>query len=380
MKHFGSFAPLQADRQCFRIRRNNKNMRHSFFLLAAVISAGVAFSAPAQSEGNQVLRMVSMFPTARPQIGDSVRNIVKSTNEISGGSLRFELYEPGKLLPRKKTFEAVSSGEVEAAFSSPLLERKLEPSLELFGSIPFGPRPNALIAWMQAGGGSELMDEIYQKHGIKAVLCGIMTPQVFGWFPRQIESLKDLQGLRMRFVGLGAQVLERNGVKVKRLPGSKIVSGFKAGELDAAELATPLIDYRTGLHKWAKYYYFPGWHQPATLFNVLINLEVWRSLSSQQRAQIKSVCMANLVFGIVDSDTRQTDVLEKLRSEGIQIQTLPNGVVSGLRRTWLNLSADLSAKDPIFAKVWASLTDFLKQDARWRDLAYRDYGVPERAF
>lgn len=351
-------------------------MRYAIGFPVALLLASLFTSASTPAGAETVLRMSSMFPTTFPHIGDSAKNFAKTVEDVSGGSLKFELYEPGKLTPRKNTFKAVVAGEIDAMYSTPILERKLEATLELFGSMPFGPPINALIGWMQKGGGNELMGEIYEKQGIKSVFCGVMAPQVFGWFPKEIHSMSDIQGLRMRFVGMGAQVLQRVGVDVKRMPGSKIVASFQAGEIDAAELATPLIDYNMGLHKWAKYYYFPGWHQPATLFNVLINPDVWRGLSPTQQAQVEAACQANLMFGIVDTDTRQTDVLEKLEAEGVEIKTLPDDVLAGLRESWDGLTKELTAKDPVFAKVWGSLTTFLEKDAKWRDLAYRRYALP----
>ena len=239
----------------------------------------------ASSAGEDTIRwkMASSFPGELVQLGTLGKRFEAKVQTASNDSLRLKFYEPGALVPALEIFDAVSSGSLDAGWSSSGYWAGKIPALQFFAAVPFGPNPGEYLAWLQFGGGVELRQELYAAHNIHALHCGMISPEGSGWFREEINSVEDLKGLKMRFFGLGAKVMEKLGVSTQLLAGGDIFPALELGTIDATEFSMPAIDLDLGFHQVAKHYYFPGWHQPSSLLELIINKERWDGVDAQRQ-------------------------------------------------------------------------------------------------
>ncbi len=315
-------------------------------------------------------RMASAYAGSLPQLGTLARRLDREIWQISGGDMEIKFHEPDTLVPVAEMFDAVASGAVETAFSTPGAWAAKAPALQLFAAVPFGPRPSEYLAWIYFGGGRELYQEIYQRHNLHGVFCGIVAPEASGWFRKEIRTLEDLKGLRMRFFGLGAKVVAKLGVVPKSLDGGDIFMAFEAGAIDAAEYSMPAVDLKLGIHQMAKNYYFPGWHQPATMFDLIINLDKWKALGAARKARIEVACGDNVRYGLAEGEALQFAALKDLNAAGVTIRRWPSKILEALENAWQEVVAEETAADPDFKRVWGSLAAFREDYSIWRELGY----------
>ncbi|NQU55875.1 MAG: TRAP transporter substrate-binding protein [Rhodospirillales bacterium] len=314
-------------------------------------------------------RMASAYPGALPQLGTLAKRIGQKIWEVSEGGMEIEFFEPGTLVPPKEMFDAVASGTIEAAFSSPGFWAAKAPALQIFSSVPFGPDPGEYLAWIYFGGGLELYDEIYQKYGIHSIMCGMIAPEASGWFRRKFTTLDDFKGLRIRATGLGARVYNKLGVKTLPLEESEIYMALESGKIDAAEFSMPAIDLKLGFYALAGHYYFPGWHQPATLFDLMINKDKWDALPRTKKAQIEAVCGDNIRYGLAEGEALQYGALKELTAKGVKIHRWPSPFMEAFRSAWADVASEQSGADATFRRAWNSLGEFRKNYSTWDELA-----------
>ena len=315
-------------------------------------------------------QMASVFPSALPQLGTLGVDLARSLDHISSGQFRITFYEPGSLGNPGTLFDAVSRGTVDAVWSTPGYWFAREKALPLFGAVPFGPDAAEFGAWIFYGGGQELMDRIYGRHNIKPLVCGVGAPEAGGWFRREITTVEQLRGLRVRFLGLGTRVLEKLGVITHLLPGHDVAPALERGAIDAAEYSMPIIDEQLPFHRSARFYYFPGWHQQATLFEVLINKDRWNALDKTKRAQIEVACGENYRKGMVEGDAMQIAALKALREKGVKLRRWSPEILAVLKAAWMEVAEELSAEDEGFKETWEALQAFRADYAVWNELGY----------
>lgn len=315
-------------------------------------------------------RMTSTYPSTLLQIGTLGKRISTELDLISNGTIKLKFHEPGVLAPPFETFDAVSYGAVEAGWSTPGYWAGKEPSLQLFASVPFGPSAPEYLAWFDFGGGKTLFDEIYHAHNIHSVICGLTPPEASGWFKREINSIEDFRGLKIRFFGLGGKVMEKIGAAPQLIAGGEIYQALELGTIDATEYAMPAVDERMGFYEVAKHYYLPGWHQQSTFFELMINLDAWNSLSDNQKHMIETSCSANVRHGVSEGEALQADAMARLEQKGVQIHTWSPEILAALEVAWDEVAIDLQTEDPNFARVWASLSAFRAKYKGWADRGY----------
>lgn len=316
--------------------------------------------------------MGSAYSGRLVQLGTLGVSLQSKIEKISGGTLELKFYEPGALVPALEMFDAVSAGSLDAAWSTPGYWFGKEKALTLFAAVPFGPAAGEYLGWFYYGGGKELMDEIYARHGIKSVLCGVIAPEASGWFREEIETVEDLKGLKMRFFGLGAKVMERLGVSTQLLAGGDVYPALERGSIDAAEFSMPAIDLALGFHQIAKHYYFPGWHQQSTLLDLMINKAKWDALKPQHQAQIEMACGDNIREGLAEGEAIQGKALKELEAKGVEIHRWSPEILAALEEAWNEVAAELAAEDASFKKAWDSLQAFRADYKVWSDLGYID--------
>ncbi|MGH6660356.1 MAG: TRAP transporter substrate-binding protein, partial [Rhodospirillales bacterium] len=334
----------------------------------AVVTAPPPVPPPAEPKTIR-LRMGSAYAGNLPQLGTLAKRIERDIWRVSDGRLEIKFHEPGALVPPLEMFDAVRAGAIDAAFSSPGFWGNKVPALQLFAAVPFGPSAKEYLAWIYFGGGRELFEEIYHVNGIHSVFCGMIAPEASGWFKRRIRTVEDLKGLRMRAFGLGAKVLRKLGVKTSQLAGGDIFLAFESGAIDAAEFSMPAIDLKLGLHRMAKNYYFPGWHQPTTLFELMINHDKWKALPTSAKAQIEAVCGDNVRHGLAEGEAKQYAALKELQSEGVEFRRWPSEILDALKTAWTAVVKEESRADADFRRVWQSLSAFREDYAIWSELS-----------
>ncbi len=314
-------------------------------------------------------KMGSAYSGNLPQLGTMAKKLERDIWRVSDGTLEIKFYEPGALVPPLEMFDAVRAGVIDAAFSSPGFWGNKAPALQLFAAVPFGPTAKEYLAWIYFGGGKELFDEIYHDNGIHSVFCGLIAPEASGWFRKRIRTVEDLKGLKMRIFGLGAKVMQKLGVTTTQLTSGDIFVAFESGAIDAAEFSMPAIDLKLGFHRMAKNYYFPGWHQPSTLFELMINLEKWTALSASAKAQIEAVCGDNIRFGLAEGEAAQYAALKELQTKGVVIRRWPGEILEALNKAWNEVAKEEAKANRDFKRVWKSLSAFREDYTIWQELS-----------
>jgi len=367
------------------------SFRFGFHVIAAVIMAvGLAGCGDGREDGSTTAVAVSSsVPSATPPVQVQVRWKMTSTfnsslnllgtmgkrvedeiNRISGGSFQIQFHNPGILAPAFETFDAVSYGALEAGWSTSGYWAGKVPALQLFTSMPFGPTAEEYLGWYYEGGGRALYETLYNRHNIHPLVCGISPPEAAGWFREPIHSAEDFKGLKIRFFGLGAKVLEKLGASPQLIAGGEIFQALELGTIDATEYSMPSVDYNLGFYEVAKNYYFPGWHQQSSLFELIVHKKAWDALGPMHQAQLESVCDANVRYGLSEGAARQAEYLEKITAKGVTIRSFDAETLDALKAAWLEVAAEMSASDPDFAEVWSSLQAFRSRYQSWSNTGY----------
>jgi TRAP-type mannitol/chloroaromatic compound transport system substrate-binding protein len=315
-------------------------------------------------------KMASAFGSQWPIQGELGMRFIERVDAVSGGTIKIQFFEPGALVPALEIFDSVSSGAIDSGFTTAGYWAGKVPALQFFTAVPFGPNAMEYAAWLYYGGGDELYEEIYRPYNIKAMHCGVHSPEGSGWFRKPIESLDDLKGLKMRFFGLGARVMEKLGVTTQLIAGGDIFPALELGTIDATEYSMPSIDLNMGFYQVAKHYYFPGWHQPSSIFELMINMERWNELNEQQQAIIEIVCGDNYRAGLGLSEAAQAKALTELKEKGVVFHRWSDEIIETLRAAWLEVEEEEAAKDETFRKVLDSFKAFRAEYRVWADLGY----------
>lgn len=339
--------------------------------LSCALVAAVALLAASDADAGRVRwKMGSAFPGSMVQLGTLGKAIEEKIEKISNGEFRIRFYEPNALVPPFEMWDAVSTGSIDAAWTTPGYWAGKVIASPLFSAVPFGPAAPEYTAWLYYGGGKELWEEIAHRNNIHPVFCGVIAPEASGWFRKEIRTIDDLEGLKMRFFGLGARVMEKIGVSTQLIAGGDIYPALELGSIDATEYSMPAIDLNLGFYQVAKHYYFPGWHQQSTLFDIEINLDRWNELEDYQKAQLEMVCGDNMRQGLAEGEAIQFSALQTLKEKGVQIHRWPPEILSELEKAWNEVVEELVAQDEDFARVWKSLSEFRANYRVWKELGY----------
>ena len=341
------------------------------FIVSAL--AGAAFLSTSGSVvAAEKLEMTSSFPKNLPILGTAALDFVSNINGISD-DVEFEYFDPGKLVKTLEALDAVSNGSVDAAFATSGYWQGKINAASLFAAVPFGPEAGEFLGWVLYDDGAKLWQEMYDTNGYNVVAtpCGIIAPETSGWFKKEINTLDDLKGLNMRFFGLGAKVMQKLGVSTSLLGASDIFPALERGAIDATEFSMPKIDARLGFHKIAKYNYFPGWHQPATMFELLINKDVYDGLSDKAKNQIRVACLANITTNYAEGEaTNYAAMVENQEKNGVTIKQWSPEILAAFQKNWDEVAAELAAGDPFFKKVWDDLQEYRKGYGVWSSNIY----------
>ncbi|QIE55851.1 TRAP transporter substrate-binding protein [Pikeienuella piscinae] len=342
-----------------------------FGTVAAAAALAVSL-APTDADAQERVRwkLHSAYGTNLAVLGPVPGRIAEMVSKMSGGKFDIKVFEPGALVGGNAYYDPVSQGAFEIAYGTPGYHQGRDSTYNLFSSWPFGPGVGAYLAWFKHGGGYELARELYAKDNIKFFMCGMIPPETSGWFRDEITSLDQLKGLKMRFFGMGALVMQKFGVSTQLLAAGDIYPALELGTIDATEFSMPAIDRSLGFYQIAKYNYFPGWHQQATTNEFLINMDAWNALSPEYQAMFETACDANFTAEFAEGENLQYQAMLDNEADGVENKTWPPEILDQLRAAWDEVNAEEIAKNPLYAKVWESWATFEEKYRVWGDRGY----------
>ncbi len=325
-------------------------------------------SARMKNGGPINLNLVSSFPNTMPVSGNNALNLIQRLREISNGKILIKLQKLRSTRPTKNLFDAVSSGTVDAALSSPQYWNNKSPAFELFSSIPFGPNLVSYLTWFRHHGGQILYEKLYARYNIHSIACGLIGVAGAGWFNHEINEAKDLRKSKIAASGLVSRVYQTLGAKTLKITPQNLLSALKSGKINAVAFSTPVTDHKLGLSKYAKIYYFPGWFQQAKFFDLMINLKTWKGLTNNQQKMIESACMANILNSMATSEGEQFNTLKKIIGEGVDVRRFSPDTIQALKRSWLSIANSEAAANKEFRLILESLRKFRNDYSIWREL------------
>jgi len=339
--------------------------------LGAAIAAATVLAAGGAAAQDRIRWGVPIaFGTNLTALGDTLPWVAEQLDAASGGRIKLQLFEPGKLIPALGVFDAVSEGKVEAGYTWMGYEIGKVPASALFGAVPFGLEPAEYIAWFHFGGGKQLVEEVYKPHNIHPIFCGTISPEAAGWFRFEIKSLDQIKGLKFRAAGLGGKVWQKVGASVTLLPGGELFQALEKGVLDGTEFSLPTVDEQLGFYKVAKFYYLPGWHQPSTSQFLYVHKAAWDKVKPADKALFETTCTAGTTIAIAKAEALQGAVLERFEKQGVKAIRLPEDVLRAFQKASEEVLAEESSKDALFKKVYESQRTFAKQNQKWKELGY----------
>ncbi|WP_339513688.1 TRAP transporter substrate-binding protein [Pseudomonas sp. RL_15y_Pfl2_60] len=306
-------------------------------------------------------KMVTSWPKNFPGVGVGAENFAKLVNEMSKGRLTVKVYAAGELVPALEVFDAVSRGTAEMGHGAPYYWKGKVPAAQFFCALPFGPNAQEMNAWLHKGGGLQLWEEVYKPFGVLPMACGATGVQTAGWFNKEINSVDDFKGLKMRTPGLGGEVLTKMGGTVVNMPAGEIFTALQTGAIDATEWIGPYNDQALGLHKAAKYYYTPGWQEPNVTFELDVNIKAWETLPADLQAIVRAAARDINGDMLDDYNARNMEAMEQLKKEGVEVRRLPDDVLAKLKGISAEVVDATAAADPAATKVWAQQKAYLER-------------------
>lgn len=318
-------------------------------------------------------KMVTTWAPNFPIIGEACQLFADSVEAMSGGRMHIQVYGGGELVPPLETFDAVRTGGAEMGSGSAYYWAGKLPAATFFSTVPFGMNAQQANAWMLHGGGLQLWEELYAQYNLIPMVGGNTGVQMGGWFNREINSVADLKGLKMRIPGLGSKVLEKAGGSPVLLAGSEIYTSLERGVIDATEWLGPFHDQIAGFHEIAKYYYYPGWHEPGTVLELLFNKEKFEALPDDLQAILRSAAAQVNIWQLSTMEARNAEALEQMRKQGVDIRPFPKEVLEQFRLHTRDVVREMAEQDPFAKRVYDSYLAFQKRANEWANLSERVY-------
>lgn len=348
-------------------------MKKSFLLWAVMVALVAGWGQGATAQGKKVLLKTPIaFGSHLPALGTPIVFISKELERVSGGNVKMRFYEPGKLVKAFEILDAVSSGKINSGYTTSGYWYGKMKAAALFAAVPFGPEAPEYMAWLYYGNGLKLWQETYDKAGynVKVLPCAIISPETSGWFKEKITSPSQFKGLNIRFFGLGGEVMKKLGANPSLLSGGEIFGALEKGQIDATEFSMPAIDERLGFYKIVKNNYFPGWHQQATVFELMINKDTWNGMSEQQQAVVEVVCKASMTESLSEAEAMQPSALKRqVEENGVSLEYWSDDMLNVFRGAWDEVLKE-QITDPQFKKVWDDLSAFRADYDIWEKKAF----------
>lgn len=328
--------------------------------LASGTAVATGLAAPAIAQGKIEWRMQMTWAKNSPLLATGPEIVADFISKASGGRMSVKLYAAGEIVPPFQVLDAVADGTLEMGHGYPAYWAGKLPAMQFFTPMPFGFTTQEQNAWFSYGGGQELADEVYGKLGVKFFPSGNTSVQAAGWFNKELNSIEDYKGLKVRSGGLGAKVLTEVGATPVQMPLGEVPQGLQSGAIDGADFVGPMNDMAFGLHKVAKYYYWPGWMEPCGVLDCMINPAAWDKLPDDLKEIVRGAnVMANQIV-LNEFVAKNGQALAQMRSEGVDVRTLNDDILKKLAEVSAGVVQTVADSDPLATKVYASIQDFMK--------------------
>jgi len=355
--------------------------RRDFITTTAIGASALALSGCRRAEdqksininrGKKVkLKLATSWPAHFPIMGTGVDALAKRCGELSGGSLEIKVYPKNILVPALQVFDATSAAQIDMFHSGVYYWKGKNPAFSIFGGMPLGLTSEEMITWMKFGGGYELWRELYGKFNLYPIIGGTTGPQMGGWFKKEIKSLEDLQGLKMRIPGLGGEVMKKLGVNPVLLPAGDIYTSLERGTIDATEWVGPYLDKMMGFDKAAPFYY-TGWHEPGSILEITLNKARWEKLSSEHQAIITTACEEMTGTMLQEFRYKNAQALQEL-PDSVQIKSFPKDMMDAAKIALGEVLESESQKSTDFKRVLESYQAFAKLNKPWDDISTKNF-------
>lgn len=337
-------------------------------------SANTTAAPAAKSAQTYNWKLVTTWPPNFPIFQEGVERFAEEVKILTNGRLNIKVYAGGELVPPLQSFDAVSQGTVEMSHGAAYYWAGKIPAGQFFTAVPFGLNAQGMNAWLYAGGGLELWRELYKPHNLVPFPMGNTGVQMGGWFNKKIDSIADLKGLKMRIPGLGGKVFAKAGGTPVLMAGGEIYTALDRGTIDATEWVGPFHDERLGLYRAAKYYYYPGWHEPGPVLELNVNAKAWASLPADLQKAIETASTAANVWWLAQFEAKNFAALAKLKNEhNVQVYKFPDEVLSELRKLSKVVLEEEAAKDADFKRISEAYQTFSSNNDSWSELSEAAY-------
>ncbi len=336
------------------------------FLGTAAGAAG-ALAAPAIARADTLKwKMVTSWPKRLPGPGMSAERVASRIRALSGGRIDITVYAAGEVVPAFGVLDAVGNGVADIGHTAAFYWQGKMPAANFFTTVPFGLTPNEHVAWIEAGGGQALWDELYAPFGVKPFMGGNTGVCMGGWFRREVRALADLRGVKIRSLGLGGEIYRRLGATPQTTPPAEILTSLQSGVLDAAEFVGPGTDIALGLYRVAPFYYYPGFNKPNGTGECIVALKAWNGLDAELKAVVAHACAAEASFALAEMERLNAGALAALTKEhNVKLTAFPADLVAAARREADDVLGDIASRSAVSAKVHASYMAFRAQTAPW---------------
>lgn len=341
----------------------------------SVATAGMVGGIQTASAGKTIKwKMVTSWPKNFPGLGTGANFLAKTINEMSGGRLKVKVYGANEIVPALEVFDAVSRGTAQMGHSGAYYWKGKHPATQFFTSVPFGLTAQEMNAWLYHGGGMQLWEELYDRFNLIPNAAGNTGVQMGGWFNREINSVDDLKGLKMRIPGLGGEVLKQAGGTPVTLPGGEIYTSMQSGAIDATEWVGPYNDMAFGLYKVAKFYYHPGWHEPGSTMEAMINKDAFYQLPEDLQIIVRAACRVANQDMLADYTAKNNQALQTLvNKHKVELRQYPDDVIKTLHDLSTDVVAKVGEHDALSKKIHQAFVEFKSNVVQWSRVSEQGY-------
>ena len=347
--------------------------RRSFITKAGLGGAAAAatLSTPAIAQSGPTVswRMVGSWPKSLGTLFGGMEFIAKRVAAATGGKFTIKVFAAGEIVGGLQVLDAVQNGTVECGHTATYYYYGKDPTFALNCAIPFGLNARQQNAWMVHGGGMELVRDFYKGYNCTLFPAGNTGTQMGGWFRKEIKTVRDLKGLKFRMGGYAGRVLTKLGVVPQQIAGGDIYPSLEKGTIDGAEWVGPYDDEKLGFYKVAKYYYYPGWWEPGTEVDLLVNLKAYEALPKEYQAVLESACAEANGWMMAKYDAENPAALKRLVANGTQLRNFSNAIMAACYKATNEVNAETSATNPTFKKIYDSMSKFRSETVQWFSLA-----------
>ncbi len=317
-------------------------------------------------------RASTTWPPHFPVLGEGIDLFAQQVHKMSGGRLNIKVYGAGEVVPALELFDAVSQGAMQIGHGASYYWVGKIPAAAFFCAFPFGMNAQQINAWLLGDNGMKLWEELYAPFDLIPFVCGNTGVQMGGWFRKELHTINDLKGLKMRMPGIGGKVLSKVGASAQTIPGGEIYTSLERGVIDATEWIGPYHDYKMGFHKVAKYYYYPGWHETGPTLEMIINKQAFEALPPDLQEIVRTATHRANIWMLSEFEAKNNFYLDKLlREENVQLRQFPHEILQTLKKAGREVIEEMTANDPSAKKVYSQVQAFKAKMKAWNKVSER---------